>query len=155
MRRKPHCDFSFSGLKTAVRRQKEILLQSGPLTSQDIADLAASFQEAVADSLADRTARALEVAKRELGNGIPLVVAGGVAANKRVGTCLRTVAEKANVPFYVAPLELCTDNGAMIAWAGLERLRLGQSDSLDFAPRPRWPLDADAPKSIYAGAAKA
>lgn len=155
MRRKKHCDFSFSGLKTAVRRQRDLLEQERPLTEQDRADLAASFQEAVADSLADRTSRALEVMEQQFGPGMPLVVAGGVAANKRIAEVLRVLTDKAGSPLITAPLELCTDNGAMIAWAGIERLQLGDKDDLGFAPRPRWPLDSSAPKSIYAGAAKA
>ena len=155
MRRKKHCDFSFSGLKTAVRRQKDLLEQERPLSNRDRADLAASFQEAVADSLADRTSRAFEVMTEQFGSGRPLVVAGGVAANKRIAEVLRIQAKEAGSPLITAPLELCTDNGAMIAWAGIERLKLGQTDGLDFAPRPRWPLDSSAPKSIYAGAAKA
>jgi N6-L-threonylcarbamoyladenine synthase len=155
MRRKKHCDFSFSGLKTAVRRQKELLIANGSVSDQDRADLAASFQQAVADSLADRTSRALEVMAEQFGPGMPLVVAGGVAANKTIGTQLALLAEKFESPLFVAPMALCTDNGAMIAWAGLERLKLGQSDEQGFAPRPRWPLDSSAPRSIYAGAAKA
>ncbi len=129
--REPH--FSFAGLKSAVRRARE----SGEYRD---ADIAASFQKAAIDCLLDRTRRALDVA----GPVNALVVAGGVAANQAVRGALETLAADNNLPFIAPPLRLCTDNAAMIAWAGLERLRMGQSDPLDIAARPRWPLDPDA-----------
>jgi N6-L-threonylcarbamoyladenine synthase len=127
----PH--FSFAGLKSAVLRAK----QSG--VHRD-ADIAASFQKAAIDCLTDRTRRAIAVA----GPVEALVVAGGVAANKAIRAALEALAGEAGLRFVAPPLALCTDNAAMIAWAGIERLRLGQSDPLDVAARPRWPLDPEA-----------
>ena len=132
-------DFSFSGLKTAVRTQVQAL---EPLSGQDRADMAAGFQEAAADVLADRSARALARFREETGAAGPLVVAGGVAANARIRTRLQETAAEAGAELVAPPPALCTDNAAMIAWAGLERLKAGLSDPLDFAPRPRWPLDS-------------
>src|SRR5471030_416206 len=134
MWRKPGCDFSFSGLKTAVRLAVE-KLPAGD--TQAVADLCASFQRTVGDVLADRCANALALAPSPT-----LVVAGGVAANLYLRTRLEALAAAHGARLVAPPIKLCTDNGAMIAWAGLERLRLGQSDALDFRPRPRWPLDA-------------
>ena len=134
MWRKPGCDFSFSGLKTAVRQLAERLPKGD---ARAVADLCAAFQRTVGDVLADRCANALGVAPSDT-----LVVAGGVAAN----TYLRGRLEGLGVRLVAPPIKLCTDNGAMIAWAGIERLRRGMTDPLDFAPRPRWPLDAGLPK---------
>ncbi|MCA3284916.1 MAG: tRNA (adenosine(37)-N6)-threonylcarbamoyltransferase complex transferase subunit TsaD [Roseomonas sp.] len=123
------CDFSFSGLKTAVARA----VAQGQAQREDIA---ASFQAAVAAVLADRAAHALEMAP-----GVTaLVVAGGVAANGAVRLALDGVAKARGLPMLAPPLRLCTDNAVMVAWAGLERLRSGVSDLLAFNPRPRWPL---------------
>jgi N6-L-threonylcarbamoyladenine synthase len=130
MWRKPGCDFSFSGLKTAVRQMAESLPKDD---RQAIADLCASFQRTVGDVLVDRCGNALARAPSDT-----LVVAGGVAAN----TYLRSRLEELGVRLVAPPIRFCTDNGAMIAWAGIERLRRGMVDALDFAPRPRWPLDA-------------
>ena len=130
MWRKPGCDFSFSGLKTAVRLMAESLPKNDP---QAIADLCASFQRTVGDVLVDRCGNALARAPSDT-----LVVAGGVAAN----TYLRGRLEGLGVRLVALPIKFCTDNGAMIAWAGIERLRRGMVDALDFAPRPRWPLVA-------------
>ncbi|ALG70542.1 protein kinase [Azospirillum thiophilum] len=143
---RPGCDFSFSGLKTAVRRHVEEL--GGVLTEADRDDLAAAFQATVAEVLADRCARAIRRFKEEHPQGGALVVAGGVAANKAIRARLATLAEKHGMPFVAPPLRLCTDNAAMIAWAGIERFRLGESDPLSFAPRPRWPLDPTAVPAI-------
>ena len=140
MRGRAGCDFSFSGLKTAVRHTIEAL-PPGPVGARDQADLAASFQAAVADVLADRTANAIAAFRREHGEGRALVVAGGVAANRAIRARLMAVAEEAGMRFVAPPPRLCTDNAAMIGWAGVERLRLGLTSGLDFAPRPRWPLD--------------
>ena len=139
---RPGCDFSFSGLKTAVRRHVEEL--GTPLSVEDQADLAAAFQATVAEVMADRCARAIRQFKEAHPQGGTLVVAGGVAANKTLRARLQTLADKERMPFVAPPLRLCTDNAAMIAWAGIERLRLGQTDPLNFAPRPRWPLDPTA-----------
>jgi N6-L-threonylcarbamoyladenine synthase len=130
MWRKPGCDFSFSGLKTAVRLAVESLPRDD---AQALADLCASFQRTVGDVLVDRCSNALASAPNDT-----LVVAGGVAAN----SYLRGRLEGLGVRLVAPPVGLCTDNGAMIAWAGLERLRRGMTDALDFAPRPRWPLEA-------------
>ena len=134
MWRKPGCDFSFSGLKTAVRQTAEKLPADD---RQAVADLCASFQRTVGDVLVDRCANALALAPAQT-----LVVAGGVAANAYLRRRLETLTVQHGVPLVAPPVELFTDNGAMIAWAGLERLRLGMIDPLDFRPRPRWPLDA-------------
>lgn len=127
----PH--FSFAGLKSAVLRAK----QSGEHAD---ADIAASFQQAAIDCLVDRTRRALA----SVGAVEALVVAGGVAANTAIRTALEALAARHGLPFIAPPLMLCTDNAAMIAWAGMERLERGQSDPLDVAARPRWPLDPEA-----------
>jgi len=135
-------DFSFSGLKTAVRH-RIVDIGADKLTAdpQIERDLAASFQAAVADVLADRCARALGVFQARCGRPGPLVVAGGVAANQTLRARLSDVATQHGTELIAPPPALCTDNAAMIAWAGVERLRLGLRDPLDFAPRPRWPLD--------------
>jgi len=130
-RKEPH--FSFAGLKSAVLRAK----QSGEHAD---ADIAASFQQAAIDCLLDRTRRALAVA----GPMNALVVAGGVAANRAIRTALEGLAGEHDLRFVAPPLALCTDNAAMIAWAGVERLRLGHRDALDFVAKPRWPLDPEA-----------
>ncbi|MGB0670077.1 MAG: tRNA (adenosine(37)-N6)-threonylcarbamoyltransferase complex transferase subunit TsaD [Rhodospirillales bacterium] len=147
---KPGCDFSFSGLKTAVRQAAEAL-PPGPFQRQDLADLCASFQRAAGETLADRTKRAVARFREVWPQGGHLVVAGGVAANKALNQRLAVLAAEQGLRLAAPPLSLCTDNGAMIAWAGVERFRLGLTDSLDFRPRPRWPLDPKAPKAAYAG----
>lgn len=149
MKGRPGCDFSFSGLKTSVRRAIETL--DGPLDEHAVRDLAASFQLAVAETLVTRTRNAIDMA-RDIHPGIKhLVVAGGVAANQAIGSALDELAREAGMEMVKPAPALCTDNGAMIAWAGLERFRLGHRDSLDFKARPRWPLDPDAPSAAYAG----
>ncbi|WP_226893770.1 tRNA (adenosine(37)-N6)-threonylcarbamoyltransferase complex transferase subunit TsaD [Nisaea sediminum] len=145
---KPGCDFSFSGLKTAVRQKVSAL---GEPTEQDIADIAAAFQHAVAASLVNRCRNAIQVFSEMHGAGHALVVAGGVAANKHLRAALSDLAGKSGMDFVAPPIGLCTDNAAMVAWAGIERLRAGERDPLSFAPRPRWPLDPGAPKAVGAG----
>ena len=147
---RPGCDFSFSGLKTALRRHVDAL-PPGPLARRDVDDLAASFQAAVGDCLVDRTRNAIAAFRAVHRQGGALVVAGGVAANRALRGRLDELAAEAALPFVAPPPGLCTDNAAMIAWAGVERLRLGHADRLDFAPRPRWPLDPDAAPAIGAG----
>jgi len=144
---RPGLDFSFSGLKTAVRQaaEKEGVLE-GAGDDRTRADLAASFQAAVGDVLAERCAKALDLFKREYNVAGPLVVAGGVAANRALRARLEAVAAEAGSRLAAPPLQLCTDNAAMIAWAGVERLALGFTDPLDFAARPRWPLESLAPQ---------
>jgi N6-L-threonylcarbamoyladenine synthase len=146
-RSEPH--FSFSGLKTAVRQQAEALQ---PLSAQDVADLCAAFQAAAADATADRLARALARFAAGHPDVEPVVaVAGGVAANAALKTALAGVADRAGARLVVPPARLCTDNGAMIAWAGAERQALGLSDRLDVPARARWPLDPAAEAAPYAG----
>jgi N6-L-threonylcarbamoyladenine synthase len=144
---KPGCDFSFSGLKTAVRLAVEAL---PTLTEKDVADLAASFQAALVDATIDRVKRAIAQFQRET-KGTTLVVSGGVAANTALRRALTDVAAHTGLSFVAPPLALCTDNAVMIAWAGIERLRLGLTDPLDAKARPRWPLDPDAPIRPGAG----
>jgi N6-L-threonylcarbamoyladenine synthase len=142
---RPGCHFSFSGLKTAVLHAVDAL-PAGPLATADIADLCAGFQAAAGDVLVDRSRHALRISRART-----LVVAGGVAANGYLRDRLATLAAAEGVRLVAPPQALCTDNGAMIAWAGVERLRLGLVDPLDVAPRPRWPLDPDAPPAAFAG----
>lgn len=154
MKGKPGCDFSFSGLKTAVRNTAE-KLPPGPFKEDDLNDLCAAFQSAACASLIDRSKRAIEIFRKDTPEGRHFVVAGGVAANQKIRQELEGMCEKQGMDLVAPPLALCTDNGAMIAWAGLEAFRAGQRDGLDFAPRPRWPLDPDAPKAAFAGGKKA
>ncbi len=144
----PH--FSFAGLKTAVRHAAQA---AAPLSSRDIAGLCASFQAAVCDCVVDRVSRAMLVVLPDFAPGQPkpFVVAGGVAANKVLGAALRLAAERHGFTFYAPPAALCTDNAAMIAWAGCERLNLGLIDGLDAPVKPRWPLDPDAAPAQGAG----
>jgi N6-L-threonylcarbamoyladenine synthase len=137
------CDFSFSGLKTAVA-QLVGKYPAGPLPAQDAADIAAGFQAAVAAVLADRAANAMTAfSGLHPGLAAPLLVAsGGVASNAALRTALAAAAEARGFRLVAPPPRLCTDNAVMVAWAGIERLRLGLADGLDHAPRPRWPLDA-------------
>lgn len=148
---RPGCHFSFSGLKTAVRQAAEGIPPEGEARAGAVADLCASFQAAAAESLIDRTRHAL-TAFRSLYQETPtVVVAGGVAANGYLRERLTALAKAEHARLVAPPLSLCTDNAAMIAWAGIERLQLGLTDGLDFAPRPRWPLDPAAPPVGYAG----
>jgi N6-L-threonylcarbamoyladenine synthase len=139
---RPGLDFSFSGLKTAVRQAAEKSGILGGGEAQARADLAASFQAAVGDVLAERCAKALDLFAADYGRRGPLVVAGGVAANRFLRARLESVAAEAGGRLVAPPVRLCTDNAAMIAWAGVERLALGLTDPLDFAARPRWPLES-------------
>jgi N6-L-threonylcarbamoyladenine synthase len=129
------CDFSFSGLKAAAAR-----LAATVETDQDRADLAAATQAAIARQLSDRTARAMEDYAQRHDHRL-LVVAGGVAANSAIRTQLQATAARAGFDFLAPPLAYCTDNAAMIALAGAERLALGLTSDIDVAARPRWPLD--------------
>jgi N6-L-threonylcarbamoyladenine synthase len=148
MKGRPGCDFSFSGLKTAVR---QITAAIGSLDPDDQADLAASVELAICDAVTDRARNAVAWFRRKYPKGNSLVVGGGVAANKRLRRRLAGLADDAGLRFVAPPPELCTDNGAIIAWAGIERLRLGLVDGLDAPIRPRWPLDNDAPPRPGAG----
>jgi len=133
-------NFSFAGLKSAVLRA----WQSGQWSA---ADLTASFQQAVIDCLVDRTRIAIEAME----SPSALVVAGGVASNQAIRAALADLAAQSGLPFVAPPLWLCTDNAAMIGWAGAERLAAGLTDDLSFPARPRWPLDPDAQKVRGAG----
>ncbi|WOI55912.1 tRNA (adenosine(37)-N6)-threonylcarbamoyltransferase complex transferase subunit TsaD [Palleronia sp. LCG004] len=141
------CDMSFSGLKTAVLRARDAALQDGALPRQARADLCASFQAAMAAILSEKARRAIALA----GPVTTLAVAGGVAANTAIRAGLDGVAKAAGLPFVAPPLSLCTDNAAMIAWAGIERFRMGHRDGMDLAARPRWPLDPDAAPMLGSG----
>lgn len=144
---RPGCDLSFSGLKTAVLRARDGLIatQDG-LYRQDRADLCAGFQAAVADVLGEKTRRALALAPVSA-----LAVAGGVAANGAIRAMLETVCKASGVRFVAPPLRLCTDNAAMIAFAGIERFRQGGRDDMTLTARPRWPLDTTSPALLGSG----
>ncbi|MDN5785995.1 tRNA (adenosine(37)-N6)-threonylcarbamoyltransferase complex transferase subunit TsaD [Pseudorhodobacter sp.] len=141
------CDMSFSGLKTAVLRARDaVIAEKGGLTRLDRADLCAGFQAAVVAVLAEKTRRALAVAPVKA-----FAVAGGVAANRAIRAALETVCREADVQFLAPPLSLCTDNAAMIAWAGIERFRAGGRDDMTLMARPRWPLDQSSPALLGFG----
>ena len=142
------CDMSFSGLKTAVLRTRDgLVAEQGGLHEQDRADLCASFQAAVRDVLAEKSRRAL-AGQSDL---TCFAVAGGVAANQTLRAALEDVAAAQDVPFLAPPLKLCTDNAAMIAYAGLERFKAGKTDDMTLVARPRWPLDQSAPTLLGGG----
>ena len=138
---RPDANFSLSGLKTAVRNEASRLM---PFEPQDISDLCASFQAAVLESTADRLSVGLKIFHERFGPPRALVAAGGVAANRAIRAALQDVAAKARTSLIIPPAALCTDNGAMIAWAGAERMALGLVDTMDAPPRARWLLDANA-----------
>ena len=132
-------DFSFSGLKTALRSCAET---EAPLGDRDVADLCAAFQTAVVETVVDRVDRALTIFEAEAGEAPPaLVAAGGVAANRTIRAGLLALASARTIPLVVPPIALCGDNAAMIAWAGVERFAVGERHDLAMAPRARWPLD--------------
>jgi N6-L-threonylcarbamoyladenine synthase len=148
---RPEPHFSFAGLKTALRRQAQAL---APLSERDVADLCAEFQAAICACLADRVRRAMEIADRRWGSDPRhrhLVVAGGVAANRAIHAALTRLTGARGYALHVPPAQLCTDNGAMIAWAGAARFALGHTAGLDFEARARWPLDADATPALGGG----
>ncbi|HEX5507880.1 MAG TPA: tRNA (adenosine(37)-N6)-threonylcarbamoyltransferase complex transferase subunit TsaD [Pseudolabrys sp.] len=138
MQGRKEADFSLSGLKTALRLEAEKI---APLSDEDVADLCASFQQAVVDVVLDRLHAGLKLFRSRYGAPTALVAAGGVAANQAIRKILHHVALEAGTVLVAPPVELCTDNGAMIAWAGAERLAAGLTDPLDIAPRARWPLE--------------
>lgn len=141
-------DFSLSGLKTAVRQQAEAI---APLQPGDIPDLCASFQAAVVDMLVDRVRAGIRKFRGDYGQPNALVVAGGVAANRAIRRALQRFSLEAGVRLVAPPPGLCTDNGAMVAWAGIERLSLGLVDDIDTPARARWPLDSRATPALGAG----
>jgi N6-L-threonylcarbamoyladenine synthase len=144
---RPGYDLSFSGLKTAVLRARDGLMAGlGGLRRQDRADLCAAFQTAVADVLVEKSRRALTDHPAAV-----FAVAGGVAANTEIRARLTALCEDLGVTFLAPPLRLCTDNAAMIAWAGIEQFRLRGADDLTLSARPRWPLDQTSPALIGSG----
>jgi N6-L-threonylcarbamoyladenine synthase len=148
MKNAPGCDLSFSGLKTALRLAAEA---AAPLDDKDVADLAASFQAAALDVVADRTRAALAAFEARHGTPSALVVAGGVAANASLRERLLALCREYGTPFVAPPLRLCTDNAVMMAWAGAERLAAGLAPDPALPPRARWPLDAIAAPAIGGG----
>lgn len=138
MHGRTEADFSLSGLKTALRLEAEKI---APLSDQDVADLCASFQQAVVEVVLDRLRAGLRIFRDRFGAPSALVAAGGVAANQAIRKALHRAGFEGGTVLVVPPPALCTDNGAMIAWAGAERLAAGLTDPLDTAPRARWPLD--------------
>ncbi len=156
----PDCNLSFSGLKTAVRKIIESYSEDGNLEhailrKRDIADICASFQKAATESLLHKLKKACKIFKQNHPEGKHIVVAGGVAANTYLRNKLQNLANEETLIFAAPPIKFCTDNGVMIAWAGVERAQKGLFDTLDFKPRPRWPLDESAPKAAGAGGVKA
>ncbi len=151
MKGRKELDFSFSGLKTALRQHAENL-PKGDFAREDIADLSYALQHSMAEIMADRCALAIKKFKSAYQTPTPtLVISGGVSANTAIRTRLNELCDKLNVRAYAPPLSLCGDNAAMIAWAGLERLQIGLSDPLDFKAKPRWPLDPTAAPRHGAG----
>ena len=148
---KPNADFSLSGLKTALRIEAEKI---APITDADVRDLCASFQQAVVDVVGDRLRNGLKMFRERFGLPTALVAAGGVAANEALRQALNRIAFEAGTMLVVPPAELCTDNGAMIAWAGAERLALGLTDSLETPPLARWPLSDVTSRYVPPAAAK-
>ena len=144
---RPEPHFSFAGLKTAVRLAAQA---AAPLDDQAISDLCASFEQAVVESVVDRTRTALRMARTRATVDV-LVVAGGVAANQRLRGGLADFAAREDVRLSIPPIALCTDNAAMVAWAGAEHLARNKTSALDFAARARWPLDAEATPVIGSG----
>jgi N6-L-threonylcarbamoyladenine synthase len=134
-------DFSLSGLKTALRIEAE---KVAPLAEQDVADLCAGFQQAVVDVVVDRLRAGLRLFRERFGGPSALVVAGGVAANDALRRALSRIAVESGTVLVAPPPALCTDNGAMVAWAGAERLARGMTDTLAASPRARWSLEIAA-----------
>lgn len=145
------CDMSFSGLKTAVLRTRNELMQDNTIHLQDVRDLCASFQAAVVDVLVEKTRRALDIYLAENPSAPTLAVAGGVAANTGIRQGLEQLTASLGVAFTAPPLALCTDNAAMIAYAGLELFEAGQRDSMALSARPRWPLDSASAPMLGSG----
>ena len=149
MKRREGCDFSFSGLKTAVRQHVDALPE-GDLKQEDIADLSYALQITIGQVLKDRCKNAIDIFKEKRAKG-PLIICGGVAANLHIREILEELSIKEGMDFVAPPLNLCSDNGAMIAWAGYEKLIKNDISPLDIAARPRWPLDPTAAPKPGAG----
>lgn len=149
---RPGCDMSFSGLKTAMLRARDsIVAEKGGITEQDQADLAAGFQQAVVDILTEKTRRALAIYLEDKPVNRGFAVAGGVAANGAIRAGLQQLCANTETVFTAPPLDLCTDNAAMIAYAGGALHGMGQVDDLTLSARPRWPLDQTAPALLGSG----
>lgn len=149
---RPGCDMSFSGLKTALLRQRDQLIDDqGGLTEQDRKDVCASFQAAVRDVLVEKTRRAISAYLDEAPASPALAVAGGVAANMTLRAGLQDLCAKTGLRFTAPPLRLCTDNAAMIAYAGSELFARGKRDDMSLSARPRWPLDQNAAPLLGSG----
>lgn len=149
---RPGCDMSFSGLKTALLRARDqVVAEHGGLPRQTRSDLCASFQQAVADVLVEKSRRALSDYLTHEPDHPGFAVAGGVAANKAIRAGLETISKEMGAEFHAPPLRLCTDNAAMIAWAGIERFQSGARDGMDLMARPRWPLDKSAAPLLGSG----
>lgn len=154
------CNLSFSGLKTAVRKiiesySSDGIVEHAILPKQDVSDICACFQMTATDCLVRKLEKAIKYFKQKYPEGQHIVVSGGVASNTYLRGKLKELSNNYNLEFAAPPIRFCTDNGVMVAWAGLERFRQGFIDSLDFKPRPRWPLDENAPKAAGAGGVKA
>lgn len=148
----PGCDMSFSGLKTAILRARDgVVVEKGGLTVQDQADLSASFQAAITDVLIEKTRRALAEYLRHKPDVPSFAIAGGVAANGVIREGLTTLCAALKTDFIAPPLHLCTDNAAMIAYAGIEQMAAGHRDDLTLSARPRWPLDQRAAPMLGSG----
>lgn len=146
------CDMSFSGLKTALLRARDaVVTEKGGLTEKDRSDLSAAFQLAVSDILTEKTRRALTEYFELQPEKRVFAIAGGVAANGPIRAALMAICAELETDFVAPPLNLCTDNAAMIAYAGGVRLLAGQSDDMAFKARPRWPLDDRAPALLGSG----
>ncbi|MBE1286071.1 MAG: tRNA (adenosine(37)-N6)-threonylcarbamoyltransferase complex transferase subunit TsaD [Rhodobacteraceae bacterium] len=149
---RPDCNLSFSGLKTALMRMRDqVVGEKGGLTRQDRADLCAGFQAAIVDVLREKTARAIRLYLEENPACPTVAVAGGVAANSAIRAALKQVCADNGARFLAPPLSLCTDNAAMIAYAGLERFKSGARDGMELGARPRWPLDQSSPAMLGSG----
>ncbi len=154
------CNLSFSGLKTAVRKIIESyspdgIIEHAIIPEQDVSDICACFQLTVTNCLCQKLDKAITIFKQYYPQGKDLVVSGGVASNTFLRNRLAVLAQARGLEFSAPPIKYCTDNGVMIAWAGLERFQKGYTNTLDFKPRPRWPLDENAPKAAGAGGVKA
>ena len=134
-----------------MRMRDKVVAEKGGLTRQDRADLCAGFQQAIVDTLAEKTRRAIAQYLETSPSEPVIAVAGGVAANSAIRSALETVSAEMGARFTAPPLALCTDNAAMIAYAGMERFRTGARDGLDLTARPRWPLDQTSPAMLGSG----
>ncbi len=146
------CDMSFSGLKTAISRcLKDLDLQQGGLYERDVKDFSASFQAAISDVLVEKSKRAIAEARKNLSDLKTFAIVGGVAANKKIRSKLLSLCSDLEINFIAPPIELCTDNAAMIAYAAGELYDLGQEDDYSLSPRSRWPLDEKKPPMLGSG----